>query len=314
MRICSFLPSTTEIVCALGLEENLIGITHKCDYPPEVKNKTRVIMSNIDHKNLSSREIDELVKKNREEGKSTYLVDIEKLKEANPDIIFTQGLCEVCAVSENTVTDAANVLDNKTEIISLEPTTVNEVLDTITTIGEITKTKELALEIVNGLKERIERVKKLFVNEKDRPRVFCLEWLDPPFVAGHWVPEMVEIAGGENGLRKSGEVSIQTNWDDILDFSPNFLIVMPCGFDIEKTLNEIDKATSNQQWNQLPASKRGHVYLVDANSYFSRPSPRIVDGIEILAKTIHPEIFKADLPVDSVLNLRNHMHLQSFLG
>lgn len=314
MRICSFLPSTTEIVCALGLEENLIGITHECDYPPEVKNKTRVIMSNIDHKNLSSREIDELVKKNREEGKSTYLVDIEKLKEANPDIIFTQGLCEVCAVSENTVTDAANVLDNKTEIISLEPTTVNEVLDTITTIGEITKTKELALEIVNGLKERIERVKKLFVNEKDRPRVFCLEWLDPPFVAGHWVPEMVEIAGGENGLRKSGEVSIQTNWDDILDFSPNFLIVMPCGFDIEKTLNEIDKATSNQQWNQLPASKRGHVYLVDANSYFSRPSPRIVDGIEILAKTIHPEIFKADLPVDSVLNLRNHMHLQSFLG
>lgn len=314
MRICSFLPSTTEIVCALGLEENLVGITHECDYPPEVKNKTRVIMSNIDHKNLSNREIDELVKKNSEEGKSTYLVDIEKLKEVNPDIIFTQGLCDICAVSGNTVTDAANVLDNKPEIISLEPNTVNEVFYTITTIGDITNTKELALEIVNGLTERIERVKKLFVNEKDRPRVFCLEWLDPPFVAGHWVPEMVEIAGGENGLRKSGEVSIQTNWDDILDFSPNFLIVMPCGFDIEKTLNEIDTATSNQQWHQLPASNRGHVYLVDAKSYFSRPSPRIVDGIEILAKTIHPEIFKADLPVDSVLNLRNYMHLQSFLG
>ena len=314
MRICSFLPSTTEIICALGLEENLTGITHECDHPEAVTAKPRVIMSSIDHKELSSREIDELVAKNSNEGKSTYLVDLEKLKEASPDIIFTQGLCEVCAVSGNQVLEAVDVLENRPEIISLEPGTVDEVLDSIITVGEATGKAKEARELVANLKRRINSIRSITERERDKPRVFCLEWLDPPFVAGHWVPDMVEIAGGENGLRNKGEISVKVKWEDIVEFAPHYIFVMPCGFDIDKTLNEIDSVTSNTIWNDTPASQKGNVYIVDANSYFSRPGPRIVEGIEIIARTIHPDTVKTELPPGSVLNLRNYMQLQSFLG
>ena len=314
MRICSFLPSTTEIVCALGLEDNLTGITHECDHPETVKIKSRVVMSSIDHKTLSSREIDELVSKNSEAGKSTYLVELEKLKEADPDIIFTQGLCEVCAVSGNQVLEAVEVLDKKPEIVSLEPGTVTEILDSILTIGEATGEIEVAKELVGNLRERVENIKSVSDRERDRPRVFCLEWLDPPFVAGHWVPEMVEIAGGINGLRNTGETSVKVEWEDIIEFAPHYIFIMPCGFNIDKTLNEIDAVTSNPIWHQTPASQKGNVYLVDANSYFSRPGPRVVEGIEIIAKTIHPDLFKMDLPPDSILNLRNYMQLELFSG
>jgi len=314
MRICSFLPSTTEIICELGLADNLIGITHECDYPEAVNSKERVIMSSIDHKALSSKEIDDLVTENSKNGKSTYLVDKDKLKAANPDIIFTQGLCEVCAVSGNQVLEAVEVLENRPEIISLEPGTVDEVLESIITIGNATGKSEKAGELVASLKKRIDIIRNVSVRERDKPRVFCLEWLEPPFVAGHWVPDMVEIAGGDNGLRSKGEQSIKVEWDDILDFAPHYIFVMPCGFNIDKTINEIDAVTSNSIWNQTPASQKGNVYLVDANSYFSRPGPRIVDGIEIIARTIHPDLFKMEPPPDSILNLRNYMQIQAVLG
>ena len=314
MRICSFLPSTTEIICKLGLEDNLIGITHECDYPEAVNSKERVIMSSIDHKALSSKEIDDLVTENSKNGKSTYLVDKDKLKAANPDIIFTQGLCEVCAVSGNQVLEAVEVLENRPEIISIEPGTVDEVLESIVTIGNATGKSEQAGELVASLKKRIDIIKNISLRERDRPRVFCLEWLEPPFVAGHWVPDMVEIAGGDNGLRSKGEQSVKVEWDDILDFAPHYIFVMPCGFNIDKTINEIDAVTSNSIWHQTPASQKGNVYLVDANSYFSRPGPRIVDGIEIIARTIHPDLFKMEPPPGSILNLRNYMQIQAVLG
>ena len=314
MRICSFLPSTTEIICALGLEENLTGITHECDHPETVLEKPRVIMSSIDHKTLSSREIDELVAKNSKEGKSTYLVELEKLKEARPDIIFTQGLCEVCAVSGSQVLEAVEVLENRPEIISLEPGTVDEVLESIITVGEATGKSREAHELVEKLNSRISGIRTITERERDKPRVFCLEWLDPPFVAGHWVPDMVEIAGGQNGLRNKGEISVKVKWEEILEFAPHYIFVMPCGFNIDKTLNEIDAITSNPIWHQTPAAQKGNVYLVDANSYFSRPGPRLVEGIEIIARTIHPDSVKIELPPDSILNLRNYMQIQSFLG
>ena len=271
-------------------------------------------MSSIDHKSLSSREIDDLVSRNSKDGKSTYLVELEKLKEANPDIIFTQGLCEVCAVSGNQVLEAVEVLENKPEIISLEPGPVDEVLESIIAVGIATGVEKKAREIVAGLKERIDGIKSITDRERDRPRVFCLEWLDPPYVAGHWVPDMVEIAGGINGLSEKGEVSVKVRWEDIVEFSPHYVFVMPCGFDIDKTLNEIDSVTSNPVWTQTPASQKSNVYLVDANSYFSRPGPRLVEGIEIISRTIHPDLFKTELPPNSILNLRNYMQIQSFLG
>jgi len=315
MRICSFLPSTTEIVYELGLGDNLVGVTHECNYPPEVKEKKVVIMSFLDHKKLSSKEIDDLVTKNAAEGKSTYLVNKEALKEANPDIILTQKLCEVCAVSGNQVMEAVEVLGHKPEIISLEPTTIYEIFDTIITIGEATGTKERAIEITDKLKARVERIRSKLENERDRPRVFCLEWLEPPFVGGHWVPEMVEIAGGDNGLGKAGEPSFKATWEDIADFGPQKLFIMPCGFDIEKTINELDVVTSKDEWFALPATTKGEIYIVDANSYFSRPGPRIVDGLEILAKAIHPEVIKNyEPPPESIINLRNYMQLELFSG
>jgi len=314
MRICSFLPSTTEIVYALGLGDSLVGVTHECDYPPEARNKTRVIMSFINPKELSSREIEEIISENSRLGKSTYLIDMEALREVNPDIILTQGLCDVCAVSGNEVVEATKVLGHKPEIISLEPKTIDEIIETIQIIGDATGTSKKADELVDELKARVLRIKSLFSKEKDRPRVLCMEWLDPPYVAGHWVPEMVEIAGGDNGISKAGEPSFKVTWNEIVDLAPQVIVLMPCGFNIEDTLNRIENLISNEYWHGLPATRKGHVYLVDANSYFSRPGPRIVDGLEILAKILHPEFRQYEFLPDSVLNLRNHFLLESTLG
>ncbi len=314
MRICSFLPSTTEIVYALGLDDHLVGVTHECDYPPEAAGKSRVIMSLIKPEELTSKEIDGIVSNNYKAGKSTYIVEEEALRTANPDIILTQGLCDVCAVSENEIVEAVKVLGHKPRIISLEPNTLEEILDTILIIGEATERKEQSKDLVDKLKSRIERVKSIHANEKNRPRVLCLEWLDPVYVAGHWVPEMVEIAGAECGFGKAGVSSFKISWDEMVEFSPQIIVLMPCGFDIGKTIGEIDVLTSNEGWHKLPAARNGHVYLVDANSFFSRPGPRIVEGLEILAKIFHPEISPFEVPHNSILNLRNYLYLESFLG
>ena len=315
MRICSFLPSTTEILYELGLGDSVTGVTHECDYPPKARDKKRVIMSFIDPEKLSSREIDELVSRNAAEGKSTYLIDKDALKEAAPDLILTQELCDVCAVSGNEVIEAVEVLGRKPEIISLEPGTLSEILDTISIIGDVTGTNDIAREITEKLRLRIEKIRSLLANERDRPRVFCMEWLDPPYVAGHWIPEMVEIAGGGCGIGKAGEPSFKVTWKEIADYAPQMLFIMPCGYDMEKTLGEIDTLMKHDEWFSLPSTGKGQIYIFDANSYFSRPGPRVVDGLEILAKTIHPELMKSyEPPPDAVLNLRNYMQFELFLG
>lgn len=315
MRICSFLPSTTEILYELGLGDSVTGVTHECDYPPEAAGKKRVIMSFIDPGKLDSREIDDLVSTNAAEGKSTYLIDRDALREADPDLILTQELCQVCAVSGNEVSEAVEALGKEPEIISLEPRTLGEILDTILVIGEATGTGERARELTQSLAQRIEKVRHNIGDVMDRPRVFCLEWLDPPYAAGHWVPEMVEIAGGRMGLGRAGEPSFKVTWEEIAEFAPQMLFIMPCGYDIEKTIDEIDTLMRNDEWFSLPSTNKGQIYVFDANSYFSRPGPRVVDGLEILAKTIHPEAMKSyEPPPDSVVNLRNYMQFELFLG
>ena len=316
MRICSLLPSSTEIIFALGLEENLVGVTHECDYPPQARDKPVVVKSILEGKGkLSSARIDELVNRNRSEGKSVYLIDSERLSEIKPDLIITQGLCDVCAVSENEVTEVREVLESSPEILSLNPTTIGEILDSIVLLGEVTRTKEKASQLVDDLRKRIETVEKKLSGERYRPGVFCLEWLDPPYAAGHWVPEMVKTAGGEPLISRTGEPSFKTSWDEILESSPDYLIIMPCGFDVEKTLDGIEELTGGvRQWHTLRAVQKGHCYIVDANSYFSRSSPRVVDGIELLAGVIHSDIFTQRPRKDSVLNVKNHFYLQTFLG
>ena len=301
---------------ALGLEENLVAVTHECDYPPGARRKPVVVNSILEEEEkLSSARIDELVSRYRAEGKSVYLIDSERLREIKPDLIITQGLCDVCAVSENEVTELREILGSSPEILSLEPSTVGEVMDSILLLGEVTGTGEKASRIVDGLRGRIESVEKKLSGERYRPGVFCLEWLAPPYAAGHWVPEMVRTAGGEPLISREGEPSFRTTWDEILESSPDYLILAPCGFDVEKTLDAIEDVTGEvRQWHALRAVKKGHCYIVDANSYFSRPSPRIVDGIELLAGIIHPDIFTRQPKADSVLNVKNHFYLQTFLG
>ena len=316
MRICSLLPSSTEIVFALGLEEDLVAVTHECDYPPQARSKPVIVNSILKGKGeLSSAHIDEFVSRSRSEGKSVYLIDSERLMEIKPDLIITQGLCDVCAVSENEVTEVCGILDNNPEILSLNPSTVSEIMDSVLLLGEVTGTRQRASQLVDSLRKRIESVEKKLSGERYRPGVFCLEWLDPPYAAGHWVPEMVKTAGGEPLISRTGEPSFKTTWDEILESSPDYLILMPCGFDIEKTLDGIDDVTSEvRQWHALRAVKKGHCYIVDANSYFSRSSPRIVDGIELLAGIIHSDLFTQQPKADSVLNVKNHFYLQTFLG
>lgn len=301
---------------SLGLEEDLVAVTHECDYPPGARGKPVVVNSILEGKRKpSSAQIDEVVSKSRAEGKSVYLIDSERLREIKPDLIITQGLCDVCAVAENEVTEVCEILENSPEIISLDPATVGEIIDSILLLGEITGTAKRATTLADSLRGRIKAVEEKLLNERYRPGVFCLEWLEPPYAAGHWVPEMVKIAGGEPLISRVGEPSFKTTWDEILESSPDYLILMPCGFDIEETLDRIEEVTGGvRQWHALRAVKKGHCYIVDANSYFSRSSPRVVDGIELLAGIIHPDIFTQRPKGNSVLNVKNHFYLQTFLG
>lgn len=316
MRICSLLPSATEIVFALGLGDDLVAVTHECDHPPRARDKAVVVGSALDGRGgMSSAEIDRVVSENRAAGKSTYLVDAEALRRARPDLIITQGLCEVCAVAKDRVLEISRVLDPAPRVISLEPGTVEEILDSVDAVGEAAGAEENAAALVGELRERIRAVGRTLANERYRPGVFCLEWLDPPYAPGHWVPDMVETAGGRCLLGKTGEPSFRTDWDSILESAPEYVILMPCGFDVEATLERIDEVTAGvPQWHMLPAVRKGHCYAVDANSYFSRPSPRTVEGIELLAGILHPDLFGRVPKPDAVLNLKNHFYLQAFLG
>lgn len=314
MRICSFLPSATEILYSLGLGESVVGVTHECDFPPEIMIKSQVVKSSFDLRSLSSSEIDTLVSESSKAGKSTYIVELDALREARPDLIVTQDLCEVCAVSGDETIDAIKALDHTPEVVSLYPKSLEGILDTIIVLGEATGTQRRAREVTEALRGRIEAVRSALAGERDRPRVFPMEWLEPPYVGGHWVPEMIEIAGGDCGLGEAGEPSRRVSWEEIEGFAPQMIIVMACGFDVERTIDEIDAVTSNPSWRSTPASRKGHVYITDANSYFSRPGPRIVEALEILARILHPEVCDYPIPVNSVINLRNYLYFQNSLG
>ncbi len=313
MRICSFLPSATEIVCALGIGDSLVGVTDKCDYPPEVQGKPRVVFGTIDG-GLSGTEIDARVCENAREGKPVYRVGIEKLRALKPDLIITQGLCRVCAPNGGEVFEIAEALDFNPEVLSLDPHDIEGIFDTVKTVGGLTGTSMQAEKLVRGLRGRVERVKKVFEVSKDRPRVLCMEWMDPPYAAGHWIPEMAEAAGGEDGLGVKGRKSRRVSWEKIANFAPNIVILMPCGFGIERTVSESSCLSQSELWRTLPAVKKGHVYVVDSNSHFTRPSPRIADGIEIMAGIFHPDMFSERRHAGAAVNLRNHILMESFLG
>ena len=300
-RIVSFLPSATELIYEFGIQEKLYGVTHECKYPDDASNKPTIISSTIDSENMASNEIDSMTCKLLKEGKDIFVLDEKKLINANPELIITQDTCEVCAAHTNQISKALRILENNPKIYSMDPHSLTEIITSVTELGSILNIKERAKEIVDSLEKRIQLIKS--TNNTSKPRVLAIEWIDPFFSAGHWVPEMIEFAGGENLISKSGEHSRKLNFDEISAIDPELIILMPCGFDVKRTTLEYENTLKeNKEWSQLQAVKNKKIFAVDANSYFSKPSIRTIIGLEILAKIIHPEKFrKISTPKNSFL-------------
>jgi iron complex transport system substrate-binding protein len=284
MRIVSLVPSATEMLFALGLGADVIAVTHECDYPPEAR-ALRRITRDVLPSGLSAAEIDAAVKERTLAGESIYELDTEALSDLEPDLIVTQALCSVCAVSYDDVRAVAAELDSQPEVISLDPHTVGEVLGDARTLAQATDRKDAAVELIRAASARIDAV-RIKARGAPRLRVAALEWLDPPFAAGHWTPQLIEYAGGEDVLGFAGEHSEERAWAEIAAAEPEVVIVMPCGYDAEIAHREAE-----MHRDELASLGAGEVVAVDAAAYFSRPGPRIVDGLELLAHILHPELF-----------------------
>lgn len=297
MRIVSLVPSATEIVCSLGLADALVGISHDCDFPSDILGKP-VLSEAVITATEPSRAIEGRIRGLVHTGRSVYHLDAGALVHLAPDLILTQELCAVCAPSYTLVKQAAKVLDAEVKIVSLEPRGLMDVLDNILLVGELTRTASRAKPLVEQLRGRIETLRAQVI--PPRSHIVCLEWMDPLYVGGHWVPEMVEAAGGIDVLGRRGEPSRMVEWNEVVATAPEVLVLMPCGFDIARTRIEVGALTTRPGWNAIPAVRSGRVFLTDASAYFNRPGPRLVDGLEILATALHPEIFDRTLPRGSI--------------
>jgi iron complex transport system substrate-binding protein len=284
MRIVSLVPSATEMLFALGLGADVIAVTHECDYPEAALELPRVTRDALPP-GLTSAQIDAEVKQRTLAGESIYELDTELLRDLRPDLIVTQALCSVCAVSYDDVRQIAEEIETRPRVLSLDPQTVGEVLGDARTLAQATDRKDAAVDLVRDASARIDRVRLATRGATHRPRVAALEWLDPPFAAGHWTPQLIDYAGGEDVLGFPGEPSEERTWDEVRLAAPDVVIVMPCGFDAELAYREAE-----MHRDQLASLGAGEVVAVDASAFFSRPGPRIVDGLELLAHVLHPEL------------------------
>ena len=290
MRICTLLPSATEIAFALGLGDSVVAVSHECDFPPAAREKPVVVRGRISSDTCTSHEIDALVQQHLSRGESLYTLDLELLQRINPDLIVTQGLCDVCAVGYDDVMAGAGALRPPARVLSLSPGSLGEVLRDIARVGNATGTSERAENLVRSLEKRVERVADRVRQDRPKPRVACLEWLDPLYAAGHWVPEMVELAGGTDVLATKHEPSAQVSMDALVDAAPEVMVLMPCGFDERRTVKEWEPLKGLPAWQAIPAVADGRVFAVDGSKFFNRPGPRLVDGLEILAGCIDPTL------------------------
>ena len=296
MRICSFLPSATEIVFLLGLGDSLHGVSHECDFPPDALGRPKVVRSRFDSDNLSSGEIDRIVTDMMMRGENIYEVDADVLADARPDMVITQQLCEVCAVSFEDVQHAVAALNPVPTILSLDPHRIDDVLNDITRVGESAGVQDAAAGVVDGLRARIDSVLQATESGAVSPTVACIEWMDPVIAAGHWVPEMVEIAGGTDALVQPGSPSIRIDFSQLIEADPDVLVMMPCGMDVARARSEFDALPGHADWSRLSAFQNGRAYVVDSGALFSRSGPRLVDGIELLARILHPDLFNESPP------------------
>lgn len=306
MRIASLIASATEMVAALGLADKLVGISHECDWPPEAVKGRAILTSpkmNVTKCSLDiHKDVQEIVAK----GLSVYNIDVEKLRQVKPDIIITQDQCDVCAVTYEDVVKATQMcLQNDAKIVTLHPDALEDIFKDILKVGEALGVSDRAQKLVQEIQGKIGDVPLRYTprGTSPKPRVVCLEWLNPLMVAGNWIPEMVEMAGGINGITKKGDHTKVIEWRELKEYDPDILILMPCGFKIEQTLENRSDLENLAGFSDLKAVKTKKVFVVDGNAYMNRPGPRILESFYILAGIFHPDLFKRDIPNDAVILL-----------
>ncbi|MBW3618369.1 MAG: cobalamin-binding protein [Proteobacteria bacterium] len=288
-RIISFLPSATEMACALGLGEQLVGVTHECDHPAEAKSKPVVVRNVLPIESMSQGEVDAAVAQRMRDGLSLYCVDEALVRRLEPDLILTQNLCEVCAPSGNELGELLRALAKRPEVLWMTPRNLAEIDDNLRELGRATGRVSEAEALVQTGAARLRALQQITGSLLERPRVFFMEWLDPVYCGGHWIPEMVAIAGGRDGLARPGGDSVRVSWREVLDWAPQVLIIAPCGLNADQAAEQARSLVERPGWFDLPAVRDGRVFAVNANSYFARPGPRVVDGAELLAHLLHPD-------------------------
>ena len=302
VRIVSLLPSATEIVSLLGLDDALVGVSADSDWPPALVQRLPVLNTvSIDAENMSSAEIDRAASASGHQGASLYHVDADLLRQLRPDVVLTQEICEVCAVSRRDVVLATETLGYTPRIVSLSPVTLDQVFEDVELVARLAGAAERSAEAIDGLRRRVEAVRTR-ARSLPRPRVFCMEWLDPPYTAGHWVPEMVEIAGGRDELGTAGGPSRRIDWSEVVTYQPEAIVLMPCSLELERVAAEFDLLKRRPGWRALPAVQSGRVFAGNTH-LFSRSGPRLVDGLEALARMLHPEVFADALPPGQALKI-----------
>ena len=290
-RIVSLLPAATEIAAAIGLMDQIVGVSHECDFPKEANQRPRVTHCPVHNGGLTSREVDEWVRGALREEGTIYVIDEPLLRELRPDVILTQKLCDVCAVGYGTVARLAQTLPGPPQVVNLEPSSLSDIFDDIRRVAEVCDVPDTADKIITQLLNRVEVVRRRANAIVHRPRCFLMEWIDPPFCSGHWGPELVEIAGGYDPLGRKHQPSAQIEWQEVVHAQPEIIVLALCGYDIDRTRRDYEVLRRFPKFDSLPAARRDQVYLVNASAYFARPGPRIVDSLEILAGILHQEEF-----------------------
>jgi iron complex transport system substrate-binding protein len=290
-RIISLLPAATEIAAALGLMEQVVGVSHECDFPPEANARPRVTHCPVHNAGLTSGEVDQWVRRALRDNGTIYTIDEPLWRELRPDVILTQKLCDVCAVGYGTVARLAETLPGPPQVVNLEPTSLTDIFDDIRRVADACGVPERARDIIARLSERVGAVRLRADRTSHRPRCFLMEWVEPPFCSGHWGPELMEIAGGCDSLGRTHKPSSQVNWQEVIDSRPEIIVLALCGYDIDHARRDYKLLRSFPGFDSLPAAHRDEIYLVDASAYFARPGPRIVDSLEILAGILHPREF-----------------------
>ena len=290
-RIISLLPAATEIAAALGLMEQVVGVSHECDFPEQANARPRVTHCPVHNVGLTSGEVDQWVRRTLRDNGTIYTIDEPLLRELRPDVILTQKLCDICAVGYGSVARLAENLPGPPQVVNLEPASLTDIFDDIRRVAEACGVSERARGVIAGLSERVRAVGLRADRISHRPRCFLMEWVEPSFCSGHWGPELVEIAGGCDSLGRKHEPSAQINWREVIDSRPEIMVLALCGYDIDRARRDYKVLRGFPGFESLPAAQRGEIYLVDASAYFARPGPRIVDSLEILAGILHPQEF-----------------------